>query len=489
MIKKITLFVGILLLVLIGVLLFNTVQFKSKQVQVAAVEPIQVDSSAIHRLSQVIRIPTVSTEDTAHFEGQPFIELHNFIQANFPLTHIRLQKETISNYSLLYYWQGSNPGLKPVILLAHMDVVPVEKEALSKWSVHPFEGAIQDGFIWGRGTLDDKVSVMAILEAIEMLLLQGYTPERSLYLAFGHDEEVGGFGAKAMAGVLASRKVEAEWILDEGYAVTKGLVPGIQKPVALIGTAEKGFTTVKMMVSMQGGHSSMPEKETPITVLSRAMLNINENPLPATITPPVQGFIEYVGPEMPFLQRMVFANTWLFEPVILNTYKKTPSGNALVRTTTAPTIMQSGVKDNVLPTEAHGAVNFRLLPGYTSADIVNHVNQTVNDSRVQTSTTRFISDPSPVSPTHSTGFANISTTIRQLYPDAIVAPNLVLGGTDARNYIGISTNIYRFSPFTLTKEDLPRIHGIDERIAIEDYKKSIAFYYQLIKNSNSSTDK
>jgi carboxypeptidase PM20D1 len=488
MTKKLVLFFVFLLVVLLGILLANTLRFQSRQMQVDAIEPIPVDSASINRLSQAVQIPTISNADTNLFNSQPFVELHNFLQANYPLTHIRLQKDVVNKYSLLYFWQGSNPALKPALLLAHMDVVPVETEALANWTVPPFEGAIQDGFIWGRGTLDDKISVIAILEAVEILLQQGYTPERSFYLAFGHDEEVGGFGAKAMAELLDSRKVEAEWVLDEGYAVTKGLVPGMDKPVALIGTAEKGFTTVQMHVTMQGGHSSMPEKETPISVLARAMVKVTDNPLPTTITPPVQGFINYVGPEMPFLQKLVFANTWLFKPIILNTYQKTPSGNALVRTTTAPTILQSGVQENVLPTEARGAINFRLLPGHTSADIINHVNKAVNDPRVITSTTRFISNPSPVSPTDSEGFTVISTTIRQLYPEAIVAPNLVLGGTDARNYTSLSPNIYRFSPFPLTKEDLPRIHGINERIAIEDYKLSIGFYYQLIKNSSPANE-
>jgi carboxypeptidase PM20D1 len=483
MIKKALLFFLLLLAGFILLLLVNTLRFESRQVEVAAAEPVVVTDSAVTRLAAAVRIPTVSPEDTADFDPAPFVELREFLATAYPLAHTHLQREVIQDHSLLYHWPGRNPALKPVVLLAHLDVVPVEEDALAKWTVPPFAGAVQDGYIWGRGTLDDKICVIAILEAVERSLQEGFVPERSVYLAFGHDEEVGGKGAAATAALLQSRQVEAEFVLDEGQAVTKGLVPGMEALVALIGTAEKGFLTLELLVEGEGGHSSMPPKETAISILSRALVRLHENPLPKRISPPVEGFVKYVGPEMPFLEKMVFANAWLFEPVILSIYEQSPGGNALVRTTTAPTILRSGVKDNVLPTEARATVNFRILPGSSTADVTRHVQEVIDDGRVQIMPrTGFLREPSPVSPTDVPAFSLINRSIREVYPDAVVTPTLVLGGTDAYQYTGVSPNIYRFAPMVLEPEDLSRIHGINERISVEEFGRSIHFYYRLLRN-------
>ena len=483
MIRKILLLLLLALLVLVGVLLFNTFRFASKQATVAAAEPIVVGDSAVARLAAAVRIPTVSAKDSEAFDAQPFEALKAFLATVYPLTHAHLSREEVLGLSLLYHWPGRDPALKPVVLLAHLDVVPVEEEALGKWTVPPFAGAVQEGYIWGRGTLDDKVCVLAILEAVERLLQEGYVPERGVYLAFGHDEEVGGRGAAAMAALLQARGVEAEFVLDEGSVVTLGIVPGIEQPVALVGTAEKGFLSLELLVEVEGGHSSMPPKETAIGILARAMARVSETPFPATVSPPVQGFLEHVGPEMPLPERVVFANAWLFEPIILRIYQGSASGSALVRTTTAPTILRSGVQFNVLPTEARGTVNFRILPGTTTADVVQEVKRKIDDDRVLVQPANsFAAEPSPVSPDSSASFALLTRTIREVFPGTIVTPTLVLTATDARQYTALSPNVYRFAPFTLGPDDLSRLHGIDERISVEDYKKSIHFYYQLLRN-------
>jgi carboxypeptidase PM20D1 len=483
MLKKGLLLFVILLAAFILLLLVNTLRFESKQVSVAAVAPVAVTDSAIARLSAAIQIPTLSPEDTAAFDPAPFAELREFLSSAYPLTHTRLQREVVLGHSLLYHWSGRNPALKPAVLLAHLDVVPVEEESLAKWTVPPFSGAVQEGYLWGRGTLDDKISVISLLEAVESLLREGFVPERSIYLAFGHDEELSGKGAAAIAALLKSRNVEAALVLDEGSIIAQGLVPGMEQPVALVGTAEKGYLSLELLVVQEGGHSSMPPKETTISILSRAMVRLAENRLPKTISPPVEGFLAYVGPEMPFLQRMVFANAWLFEPVILAIYEQTPAGNALIRTTTAPTILRSGVKDNVLPTEARGTVNFRILPGTSVEHVIRHVRETVDDERVQIRPIGSnFREASPVSPAEGEAFGWLNRSVQEVFPATVVTPTLVLAATDARHYTTISPNVYRFSPITLGPDDLSRIHGIDERIRVEDYGKSIHFYYRLIRN-------
>lgn len=394
-----------------------------------------------------------------------------------------MKKETFSCFSLLYTWEGKSTTLKPVILTAHMDVVPAV--GIDSWTKPPFSGENDGIFIWGRGTLDDKAEMISILEAVERLLAENYQPERTVYLAFGHDEEINGLrGATVIASALKERGVEAEFVIDEGSFVIVGLVPMISNPVAIIGTSEKGYLSVSIAVEMEGGHSAYPEKETAITVLTKALNSVINNQMDARISEPVNDFIRYIGPEMPFYAKAIFANKWLFNGIILNIYQGSKTSNALVRTTTAPTILKAGIKDNVIPTKAEAVVNFRILPGETSEDVMGHLKTVISDERVKVSMLEGFNEPSFVSPVDVYGFKAILKTIRQVYPDALVAPTLMIAASDSRKYIEVSKNIYNFAPIVVTSEDLARTHGINERIKIEDFTRGIGFYYLLIKNTN-----
>jgi carboxypeptidase PM20D1 len=364
-----------------------------------------------------------------------------------------------------------------------MDVVPVEEETLDKWTFDPFSGKVQDGFIWGRGLLDDKGSLVAMMEAAESLITEKFVPERDIYLVFGHDEEIGGRnGAAKIASLLLAKGVKPEFVLDEGGVISKGIMPGVQQPLALVGISEKGYASVELTSAMAGGHSSMPQQETPILLVSRAVSKLVENQFPAEFSPPLQSFMEYVGPEMPLARKAIFANRWLFKPMILGIYEQSNSGNALVRTTTAPTIFRSGVKDNVLPNLATATVNFRILPGTTSGEVLEHVKEVIADERITVRLARAPNEPSPVSGVETPGFKALTKTIRETFPETIVSPYLVIGATDGRYFAKITSDIYRFAPFTLTPEDLERVHGINERISIRDYHASINFYLNLIRN-------
>ena len=347
--KKVLWSLLLVLGLLIIVIIVNTIAFKSLQIESDAITiPAFGDSSVAH-MSEAVSFPTVSTEidvpiDTVVFEG-----FHRFLEEAYPLINRNLKKEVFSFFSLLYTWEGKDPSLKPVILTAHMDVVPAGE--VDSWSHPPFSGDNDGTYIWGRGTLDDKASLISIMEAVEELLKEGYTPERTVYLAFGHDEELNGIrGAGVMAEALKERNIEAEYLLDEGYAVTIGMVPMIKKPVALIGTSEKGYLSVAMTVEMEGGHSAYPARESSIIVLNRALNKIVDHQMNARITETVNDFIRYIGPEMPFFAKAIFANKWLFMGIILKIYEGGENSNALVRTTTAPTILTAGIKDNVVPT-------------------------------------------------------------------------------------------------------------------------------------------
>jgi carboxypeptidase PM20D1 len=333
--------------------------------------------------------------------------------------------------------------------------------------------------IWGRGSVDDKITVIAIMEAVEKLVSEGFKPEQTIYLAFGHDEEISGKrGAFKIAALLKSRGLHAEFVLDEGGLIIDNILP--DRPVALIGTAEKGYLTIDLEVNAHGGHSSTPAKETAIDILAQTIVKIRSNPFNGKFTEPTIGLTEYLGPEMtPFL-KMVFANRWLTSSLIQKEYEKTAGGYAQFHTTIAPTRLISGFKDNVLPTVARAGINFRILPGETTGSVLQNIRSLITDERVKiTPRSATMGEASKISSTESRGFKVIAQTIRQLKPNIAVSPFLLTGGTDSKFYADISDNTYRYVPSRLIG-----FHDINERIAISDYKGAISFYYQLIKNLN-----
>lgn len=484
MIKIILSFLAGFIVLFSCILLFNTFRFKSRQVPVAQVGQPDINEKAIQHLSQTVRYKTISYDEVSQIDPAPFLDFAKFLKTTYPVVDASLERKVINNYSLLYKWQGKNPDLKPVVLVAHYDVVPVDENSLKEWIEEPFSGAIQKGFIWGRGTMDDKQAVTAIMEATELLLKEGFQPERTFYFAFGHDEEIGGFtGSKAIVSFFRQSDVQAEYVLDEGLSITRKVVPGIEKDLALIGISEKGFLTVDLSLNLVGGHASMPQKETAIEIMGRAILNLRENQPPPRICEPVEKFLEYVGPEMPFPQKIVFANRWLFKKVILSLYGKRPAGNVAVRTTTAPTIFKSGHKSNVLPDNATATINFRILPGETTDGIMKHINKVIKDERITITARPLGSEPSPVSSIEHYGFTTIAKTVRENFPDVLVSPSLFVGASDARHYTVLSENVYRFSPQIATTEDLTRFHGVNERISVEGFRNFIRFYYRFIKNN------
>lgn len=483
MVKKTLSVIFLCILAFIAYLLFNTSQLKSKQIRVDAVAKIQVSDSAVHHISQAIAIKTISSENPKDLDTIPFSHFMDFVGFTYPLVDSILEKTTINKYSLLYKWKGKVEDLNPVLLAAHLDVVPVPVEELDQWNYPPFSGKIEDEAIWGRGAMDDKVGVVGILEAVEHLLSEGFVPERTIYLAFGHDEEVGGkTGAQSIANHLKQSGVRPEFVLDEGFAITRGLVPNVLTDVALIGIAEKGFVTINLSIELEGGHSSMPNAETAIEVIARAVTHLEENPFPPKITEPVQKFLEYVGPEMRFQDQLIFANNHLFRSAIISAYQKSGSGRAVVQTTMAPTLFNAGVKDNIIPAKASVSLNFRILPGTSIQDVVQKVKNTIKDDRIQIALSDFRSEPSKVSSTDSPDYHMINKSILEVFPDVIAIPNLTIAATDGRYYGEICDNIYRFLPIRLHTDNIHAIHGINEHIPVTEFRDAVRFYIQLLKN-------
>lgn len=480
-IKKTTIIFIILILVVIIKIFWNTFSVKNKQINVEPIKPLNISDKSISNLSKAIQIKTVSHDDTDSIDYSQFSKFRNFLEKTYPNIHSKMSKEVINQHSLLYCWKGKNTKLKPIILLAHQDVV--EAKHLDNWSFPPFSGEINNNYIYGRGTLDNKGSLISIMESCEKLLQNNFQPQRTVYLAFGHDEEIMGMqGAKKIATILEKRKINAHFILDEGLIVTDGIVPNIKKTVALIGTCEKGFASFKLETEAEGGHSSMPEKKDAISQLSEAIFRLKKNGFSPKITKPVDGFLDYLTNEMPFTNKMAFSNRWLFERLIISQYKKTNSGNALIKTTIAPTIFNSGNKENVMPQSAYAIINIRILPETSISFIEKHIRKTIDNPKVKISRMPKMKEVPPVSPTENEAFLLLHKTIKKIYPDAVVAPSLMLGTSDAQHYRCLSENIYRFLPIQLKSEDLKMIHGSNEKISIENYKRSINFYYHLLKN-------
>jgi carboxypeptidase PM20D1 len=485
-VKKIALVLGGALLVLAAVVVARGWQAASRQVQVAPAPPVDIDADqAAAGLAQAIRFQTVSNQDPAQFDAAQFAGLQEFLQQHFPRLHQVLTREAVNDYSVLYTWPGRTPG-KPIVLLAHLDVVPIEAGTEGKWVHPPFGGTIDDGYVWGRGSLDDKASAMAILEAVEHLVGAGFQPDRTVYIALGHDEEVSGRrGAGAMSARLHERGVEAELVLDEGGSILEGMVPGVSAPVASVCMGEKGYVSVELSTAGKGGHSSMPPPHTSIGVLSAAIKKLEDHQMPANIGAAMGKSFAYLGPEMPFGLRVLFANLWLFAPLVERQMASSPQANAAIRTTTAPTIFDAGVKDNILPVSARGVVNFRILPGDTVDTVLEHVRSTVDDPAVEVRPLGSGDDPSALSDPDAPAFTRIATAIRSTFPGTLVTPFLSLGATDARYYTVISPNVYRFVPMRMRAEDLARIHGTNERIAVKDYVGMIRFYIDLLNPPSS----
>jgi carboxypeptidase PM20D1 len=481
--KTLLLLLGLIVLFL-AYLVFNTLHFRSKQVSYEPIEILEISPTSKDNLSKAIKIRTVSHENVEDFDSTQFIGFSSFLKTAYPLADSILEKKTFNSFSFLYAWEGSDPTLKPIILMAHLDVVPVIEENLEDWKHTPFGGEIIKDTIWGRGAMDDKFRVVGIMESVEILLTNGFIPKRSIYISFGHDEEVGGLnGAKAIADYLKKEEVEAEFVLDEGGSIIQGLIPGLEKDAALIGIAEKGFLTLELSVSIEGGHSSIPEKETAIDVLAGAIVKLEENPFPAKITPPLKKFFENLGPEMPFIQKLIFANKSILGFLIIKVTEQSSSGNANVRTSTVPTIFNSGIKDNIVPQYAHARVNIRILPEESVASVLDRVKKTINDERIKIKAGNFYSEPSKVSSINSLGYETIRKTIAEVYPSTLVIPYLLAGATDSRYFSDITENIYRFSARKTNTRNIKSFHGLNERISVSEFENSIRFYHQLIRNS------
>lgn len=444
------------------------------------------ESKALERLSRSLQFATVSLEDTTQIDYEIYDDFIDFLEVNFPAIHKHLEKSRIGGYSLLYTWEGNRPDLKPVLLMGHYDVVPVADDAVEFWQYPPFSGAIEDGFVWGRGALDDKGGIISVMEAVEHLAASGFRPERTIYIALHHDEEVGGLrGAARISKYLRDRGVELEFLVDEGSPIAEEIIENMDVPLAMIGVAEKGSVNIELVMRQEGGHSSMPPRGSVISVLSNAVNRIERRPMKAHYRGLIVETFQPVIPYMTFTQRLAFNNAWLFRPFIKRELGKNPATNAALRTTAAKTVFEAGFKENVLPVEGRVIINFRVHPNDTIEDVESYVRQRIRNPNIQVRVMERARNPSPVSSTRARPYGVLKQTIESTFETALVAPSLFVAASDSRHFLDLTPNIYRFRPIRATHDDRARIHGIDERIRAYNYVEMVQFQIRLIRKSSS----
>jgi Acetylornithine deacetylase/Succinyl-diaminopimelate desuccinylase and related deacylases len=483
MVKRLLQLIGLAVLIVAAVVVARAAMFTPKRVEVLKRAAFTPPSGAVERLSGAIRIPTISPSDSTQRDSAAFRAMHEYLVQSFPRVHATLTREAVGQDALLYKWAGTDPTLEPLVLMGHMDVVPIDPGALKLWTHSPFSGDVADGFIWGRGSLDDKATVMSLLEAAEMLIGEGFTPRRTIYFSFGADEELGGSkGAAVIAKLIKSRGIKPYLVLDEGGVVVDHAMPGVNPPVALIGIAEKGYETLELSVRGDGGHSSIPPKHTAAGILARAVTRLEDNPLPASIGPEVSQLFNSVGPEMPFGRRILFANRWLLDPILIRFLASRATTDAMLRTTTAVTMLEGSPKDNVLPSLARASVNFRIIPGESTTSVLAHAKKAIDDSAVHVTATGTTFEPSLPSVTSGPAWSGLQKTIAQIYPEAVVSPYLMMGATDSRYFRPLTPNVYRFMGARIDVDDRDRIHGTNERISVKSYLDGIGFSEQLMRN-------
>jgi carboxypeptidase PM20D1 len=450
-------------------------------IKVSAPAAFEMDN-ALQNLSAAIRFQTISHQETSENDVAAWDGLQTWMQSAYAAAHAEMQKEKVAGHSLLYTWAGTDPALQPIILMAHQDVVPVTADTLNDWKHLPFSGAIAGGAVWGRGAIDDKGSLIALFEALDALARGGFKPKRTIIIVSGHDEEVGGTGATAVAALLAKRGIKAQFTLDEGGIIAMD-APIINGKAAMIGIAEKGYATLKITANAVGGHSSMPPKETGVVNLAKAVIAINDNEFPAELNGPGKKMLQALAARKGGMTQMAVANDWLFGNMLKRQVAETPSGAAMMRTTIAPTMLSGSPKENVLPQTATALINYRIAPWNTSADIMSRAKSATKGQGVKLDWVKPSREPSKTSSTNSPGWNVIVAAVKANTPEATPAPYLVLGGTDSRAMQDISDDVYRLLPFQLSLKDTAMIHGTNEHISADNLKRAINFYSSLIATS------
>jgi carboxypeptidase PM20D1 len=442
------------------------------------VDDLPAEKSVIEKLQALVRIPTVSHTDEKTIDPESFEQLIRALAEVFPLLHERLTLHRVLDHSLLFHWAGEGPA-EPVVLMAHMDVVPVDE--LAPWQHPPFGAEIHDGAIWGRGTLDDKGPLVGICAAVEQLLGRGFVPARDVWLSFGAREEVSGPDAAAATDELRRRGITPWFVLDEGGAIAHEAFPGVQPPLGVIGVSEKGTTTIELRAEGRGGHSSTPAPNGPTARIARAVVRLERRQFAAVLPEPTLEMLARLAPHAPLALRPLLANARRLQPLVKRALLAAgPEPAALVRTTMAVTKLSGSPAHNVIASSATAALNLRIMVGDTVASATEHVRKAIADDSIRLEILDA-NEPSPVSPTDDAAFELLASTITELFEEVVPTPYVMMAATDSRYFTSICPRVYRFTPFRMTKAQRESIHSYDEHIGVDDFLAGVRWYARLIE--------
>lgn len=467
-----------LLIILAAVILLRAAAFKPKaQPEISEKEEKFDLEKATDALCQLVKCKTVSYRDHSLEDDAEFEKLISLLPTLYPNVFAACEFDQLPDRALLFHWKGKKAGA-PAVMMAHYDVVPVNEDM---WEVPAFEAMIKDGRVWGRGTLDTKVTFNGVLFAADHLIAEGFVPKHDMYFAFSGGEEVNSKGASNIVDYFESKGIKPAFVLDEGGAVVENVFPGVSLPCGLIGIAEKGMMNVKYTVKSGGGHASAPKPNTPVDTLSRACVKMVDHPFKAHLTPPVAEMFDTLGRHSSFVFKVIFANIKIFLPVLDMICKKSGGElNALMRTTVAFTQMQGSAASNVIPPEASMVSNMRLNPADTIDSALEYIKKTVNNDKVEVSLINGM-NPSRISTTDCEGWSKVSNAVASTWRGCIVSPYLMVQCSDSRHYGRISDRVYRFSAMDLTSEERATIHGNNESIRIETLNRAVEFYIRLMR--------
>ncbi|MGO9931232.1 MAG: M20 family peptidase [Steroidobacteraceae bacterium] len=474
------------LALLVVVVLIRTFAYRTgiaqAPVAMAAPVPIDVNQAAVH-LGQAIRFQTISHQDPEEDDPKAWDDQRAWLQATYPKFHALAQREVVGGGALIYTWKGTAPALQPVVLMAHQDVVPISPGTEGQWKAPPFSGALLDGAVWGRGSIDDKGSLIAIMEACEALVSKGFTPKRTVIIVSGEHEETSGGSIDQVAALLAKREVHALFVLDEGLSIIDDN-PITGKSSALIGVAEKGYATLKVTAKGTGGHSSTPPKSTAVVTLAKAVVAIADKPFPLKIDGTTQVMLKTLAPQMPLMTRIAVANTWLFGSLVKRRFAASPVGAAQLHTTIAPTMLQGSPKENVLPQEAIGRINYRIYPGETVDEVMARAARAVGDLPVKLEWEEGARNPSAVASTSSDAYRVIAALVQDM-EQVPSAPALMIAATDSYRMSPIATDIYKFEFTRGSVADVEMIHGTNEHLSLANLKRLTEFFARLIATTSA----